>query len=311
MGTKVLFITLVISIVSTVMKNRYKKEDKNDSKEKDTPAYLAASIIRDMSVIIFSALLALWLTNYDEDLKARTQMRSYYTLEMKQNWNIVRDVWWLYDLMDTDTSWDAFMDKEAEYEQYLSDIISEKGLNEDSINYSEMAISHSDPDIMSGIYRAVNARNEELARLREFYQTDQDLTPRVYFEMYHVALQAFDAYRAYQFQLDWLDGKKLPESAYDGLHDPGMYEDMPKEMEEIHEHFFKHFPGTDYDYMFHNYFSKHFPDKDIADVTWEDVEAFDRQVEELMKRGEEEKKKMTEWLEKSKTESESADGGTD
>lgn len=301
MGTKFLVVTLVVSIVSAIMKNRYKKGEEPDKQaKKSSPAYLFASIVKDISVIVFSALLALWLTNYDEDAKARSQMRSYYTLEMKQNWNIVRDVWWLYDLMDTDTSFDVFMDKEAEYEQYLSDIISEKGLDENSINYSEMAISHSDPDIMSGIYRAVNTRNEELDLLRGFYQEDRDLTPRVYFEMYHVALNAYDAYRAYQFQLDWLDGKKVPDSIHEGAQDPGMYEDMPKEMEEIHEHFFKYFPGTDYDYMYHNYFRKHFPDKADTDVTWEDVAEFDRKFEEKFEKAEELKKEMEEYLKQGK-----------
>ena len=91
MGTKFLVVTLVVSIVSAIMKNRYKKGEEPDKQaKKSSPAYLFASIVKDISVIVFSALLALWLTNYDEDAKARSQMRSYYMLEMKQNWNIVR-----------------------------------------------------------------------------------------------------------------------------------------------------------------------------------------------------------------------------
>jgi hypothetical protein len=235
-------------------------------------------MLQQIAIIVFGAVLALWLTNLDQQAKSIDQLKAYYQLEMDQNWEIVTRTKHLYDHFNSDIQ-DAFFDEESEADADLRAVVAEKGLDENEINYSGMAIQYSNPEIMADVYRAINKRNEELQLLKACYEEDQSVTPRVYFELYHVAFQAYLASVAYQKQLDYLDKKGSPNG--DASADE-RYAGMAQTLQDIEKKFFYYFSTPEDDFMYHTFFERFIDGKQPQEVTWEDMEAFAKKMEALM-----------------------------
>ena len=96
---------------------------------------------------------------------------------------------------------------------------------------------------------------------------DGEITPRVYYEMYHVAINAHAACQGFDRQIRWLEGHTVSEKW--GIQ-ADYYEDDGKEMYYIDQCFISHFDGADGNWWSHAYFNDVYG-KDAEDVTWEDV----------------------------------------
>ena len=276
---KMMIVVLITCLIAAVVASNWTSKKKDKGSEKSIK-FNVVDVVQQIAIIMIGALLSLWLTNYSQDAASKSQLRSYYELEKQQNYEIIQNVERIYYYIGTDTSMDAFVNEDAEFDAAMRSILSSKGLDENTINYSDMAVTFSQPKMMSFLYKAVNERNDELQMLKKYYDEDQEISPRVFVELFHVVLNANDAYRAYEYQLRWLDHKPVPDSLHEGWTMEGVYEDGLEEMVAIRDVFFHFFPlpicGDD-DYLYHNFFDTAYGRK-AEEMTWDIVN------EELVKR---------------------------
>ncbi len=227
---------------------------------------------KEISIIIFSAMFALWLTGLDEEIRSKKQLISYYSIEKEYCQEKISGVYSAYKLFAEEEGTGAkpvppFLPASVRLQNTIDALLLNSGFDQNSINYSDIAITYSNSAILTRTNSYVNDLQDELNRLKRAYLEDGEITPRVYYEMYHVAINAHAACQGFDRQIRWLEGHTVSEKW--GIQ-ADYYEDDGKEMYYIDQCFISHFDGADGNWWSHAYFNDVYG-KDAEDVTWEDV----------------------------------------
>ncbi len=257
--------------------------EKRDAKQK------MIGILYETGIVLLSAVLALFLTNADQDIQKKKQLRSFYSVLQTRSdtlfetvFNIVQDInketksvpefesreWYDVDFFSPEdlVNMDVYFFSNTSWLKNHEDI---------SFLYTDNALEYSDVNGLIQLQDVIFDIKNDVSYLEDCYYSRNEATPAVVHELYLLALKSIQMHELCQFEMDYLDNKKdikLNHYSVDYLSEGDEKKDKFLWIESF---FDATIPiGIDGDWGIRGYLEKYFNKKE-SEITWDDIKNFD------------------------------------
>lgn len=262
---------------------------RNDGKEKNNTKQKIVGILYEVGIVLLSAVLALFFTNFDQDLQKKKQLKNYYSVLQNRSDELLDNVLNILRDLNEETreipefkpgEWDDvdfFTAEElADMSIYgISNISWLKNREDISFLYTDSAFEYSEAEGLIELQNTIYDLKRDVSYLEECYYSKKEVSPAVVHELYLLAWKSLRMNSLCQFEIDYLDNKRDIKFNKYSFDSQGAAEELKDKFTWIEDYCFAAIPiGIDGDWIIRGYLEKYF-DKEESEITWTDIKEYE------------------------------------